>query len=48
MTGFGYDPGHQIVKAREAGLPKEAFLYKPFRVDQLVSTVEFIVHGQTT
>ena len=21
MTGFGYDPGHSIVKARQAGLP---------------------------
>lgn len=38
MTGFGYDPGHSIVKARQAGL--QAVLYKPFRVDQLLSTVE--------
>ena len=38
MTGFGYDPGHSIVKARQHGL-KEV-LYKPFRLDQLVSTVE--------
>jgi DNA-binding response OmpR family regulator len=41
MTGFGYDPGHSIVKARQAGL--QAVLYKPFRVDQLLSTVEQIV-----
>jgi len=38
MTGFGYDPGHSIVKARQAGL--KCVLYKPFRLDQLVSTVE--------
>lgn len=38
MTGFGYDPGHSIVKARQAGL-KHA-LYKPFRPELLLSTVE--------
>jgi CheY-like chemotaxis protein len=38
MTGFGYDPGHSIVKARQAGL--QAVLYKPFRLDQLLDTVE--------
>jgi len=38
MTGFGYDPGHSLVKARRAGL--EAVLYKPFRLDQLLETVE--------
>ena len=45
MTGFGYDPGHSIVKARRAGL--QAILYKPFRLDQLLDTVEHIVksHG---
>ena len=32
MTGFGYDPGHSIVKARQAGLPQGAVLYKPFPV----------------
>jgi len=41
MTGFGYDPGHSIVKARRAGL--QAVLYKPFRLDQLLQTVEMIV-----
>jgi CheY-like chemotaxis protein len=41
MTGYGYDPGHSIVKARQAGLA--AVLYKPFRLDQLVNTVEQIV-----
>ena len=45
MTGFGYDPGHSIVKARQAGLPQGAVLYKPFRLDQLLATVENIVGG---
>ncbi len=35
MTGFGWDPGHSIVKARQAGL--QAVLYKPFRLDQLLA-----------
>ncbi len=43
MTGFGYDPGHSIVKARQAGL--QAVLYKPFRLDQLLETVEQLVTG---
>jgi DNA-binding NtrC family response regulator len=44
MTGFGYDPGHSIVKARQAGL--RGVLYKPFRLDQLVSAVEDVVSGK--
>ncbi len=43
MTGFGYDPGHSIVKARQARLPLYGELYKPFRLDQLLDTVERIV-----
>ncbi len=43
MTGFGYDPGHSIVKARQAGL-KEV-LYKPFRLDQLLETVERAINA---
>ena len=42
MTGFGYDPGHSIVKARQAGLRAGAVLYKPFRLDQLLAIVEEI------
>ena len=38
MTGYGYDPGHSIVKARQAGC--KAVLFKPFRVDQLVTELE--------
>jgi CheY-like chemotaxis protein len=33
MTGYGYDPGHSLVKARQDGL--RHVLFKPFRVDQL-------------
>ena len=43
MTGFGYDPGHSIVKARQAGLQSHAVLYKPFRLDQLLDTVERVI-----
>lgn len=42
MTGYGYDPGHSIVKARQEGLPAWAILYKPFKVDNLIETVERI------
>ena len=43
MSGFGYDPGHSIVKARQNGLHPNAVLYKPFRLDQLLETVELIL-----
>jgi CheY-like chemotaxis protein len=33
MTGYGYDAGHALVKARQDGL--KYVLFKPFRVDQL-------------
>jgi CheY-like chemotaxis protein len=38
MTGFGYDPTHSIVKARQDGL--QTVLYKPFRADRLMEAVE--------
>ncbi len=38
MTAYGYDPSHAIVKARQEGLG--AVLFKPFRVDQLLETLE--------
>jgi DNA-binding NtrC family response regulator len=38
MTAYGYDPSHAIVKARQEGL--SAVLYKPFRIDQLLSMLE--------
>jgi CheY-like chemotaxis protein len=43
MTGFGYDPGHSIVKARQAGLHPKAILYKPFRLDQLLNVTETVL-----
>lgn len=43
MTGFGYDPGHSIVKARQAGLHPKGVLFKPFRLDQLIDVVETIL-----
>lgn len=46
MTGFGYDPGHSIVKARKAGLRANAILYKPFRLDQLLETVEGMLEAE--
>ena len=38
MTGFGWDPAHSIVKARQDGL--QTVLYKPFRADRLMEAVE--------
>ncbi len=37
MTGFGYDPAHSIVRASQEGL--SAVLFKPFKVDQLLTEV---------
>jgi CheY-like chemotaxis protein len=34
MSGYGYDPTHSLVKARQEGL--KHVLFKPFRVDQLL------------
>ena len=48
MTGFGYDPFHTIVNARKAGLPTWAVLFKPFRLDQLLSAVEHTIQGPET
>jgi CheY-like chemotaxis protein/GAF domain-containing protein len=49
MTGFGYDPGHSIVKARQAGLHANAILYKPFRLVQLLDVMETVLkfHGSS-
>ena len=43
MTGFGYDPGHSIVKARQNGLHPKCVLFKPFRLDQLVDVVNTVL-----
>ncbi len=37
MTGYGYDPHHSLVHARQDGL--RFILYKPFRVDQLLAAL---------
>jgi CheY-like chemotaxis protein len=38
MAEYGYDRNHTIVKARQAGV--ELVLYKPFLLDQLLTTLE--------
>ena len=50
MTGFGYDPGHSIVKSRQAGLHANAILYKPFRLVQLLDVMETVLklHGSSS
>jgi CheY-like chemotaxis protein len=45
MTGFGYDSGHAIVKARREGL--QGVLYKPFRLDRLIAAIESALCTQT-
>ena len=46
MQAFGHDPGHSIVKARQAGLHPRAVLYKPFLVDQLLDVIETMLQWQ--
>ncbi len=46
MTGFGYDPTHSIVKAKREGL--EATLYKPFKTELLLKTVEQVTIGMNS
>ena len=43
MTGFGYDPGHSIVKARQNGLHPKCVLFKPFRLDQLIDVINTVL-----
>ena len=43
MTGYGYDPSHTLVKAREMGLTQ--ILFKPFRLEQLLKEVGKAVAG---
>ncbi len=43
MTGFGYDPSHSIPKSRQAGHDPAWVLFKPFRLDQLLETVEKVL-----
>jgi CheY-like chemotaxis protein/GAF domain-containing protein/PAS domain-containing protein len=46
MTGFGWDPSHSIVKARQEGL--QTVLYKPFRADRLMEAVEQVLRTAPT
>ena len=46
MQGFGYDPGHTIVKCRQDGLHPKALLYKPFLADQLLQVIETMLEWQ--
>ncbi|MCL2347775.1 MAG: response regulator [Planctomycetaceae bacterium] len=41
MVGFGYDGNHTRVKANQRGL--RGVLFKPFRLDQLLNTVEKVL-----
>ena len=43
MKGYGYDPGHSMVKARQNGLHPKAVLHKPFRLDQLVDVINTMI-----
>jgi DNA-binding NtrC family response regulator len=45
MTGFGYDPGHSIVKAKQNGLHPKAVLFKPFRLDQLIDVLKTVIEA---
>lgn len=47
MNGFGYDPGHTIVKARQAGLHPKAILWKPFKLAQLLTVVETVIDAHS-
>jgi DNA-binding response OmpR family regulator len=43
MSEFGWDAGHTLVKARQAGLHSRGILIKPFILKQLLDTVEIII-----
>ncbi|MBI1827796.1 MAG: response regulator [Planctomycetes bacterium] len=45
-TGFGYDPNHSIIRARREGL--SAVLFKPFKVDQLLTEIRTALKTVTT
>ena len=45
ITGYGYDPGHRLVRATDQGV--DAVLYKPFSPQQLVGRVTEAIRGST-
>ena len=47
MTGFGYDPGPLDRQGPAGRLPLYGELCKPFRLDQLLDTVERIVQPRS-
>ncbi len=40
MSEVGYDPGHSVVKARQAGLRAGSVIVKPFKHEQLLEMLE--------
>lgn len=44
-TGYGYDAGHTLVKARQRGLKTEV-LWRPFRVDKMLAEIEKALQQQ--
>ena len=44
MTGFGYDPGHAVVKSRQDGL--QDVLFKPFDTQKLLNLIKKRVMGE--
>jgi FixJ family two-component response regulator len=38
MTGFGYDPNHVLVRARQDG--HKDILFKPFETTKLIDLIE--------
>jgi len=44
MTGFGYDPGHAVVKSRKDGL--QDVIFKPFDTQRLFALVKKRLAGE--
>ena len=44
MTGFGYDPGHAVVKSRKNGLRDVVF--KPFDIQKLSDLIQKRIKGE--
>jgi two-component system, sensor histidine kinase SagS len=45
MTGFGYDPGHCIIRASQEGIC--GVLYKPFRVEKLLTEIRSALQNRS-
>ena len=44
MTGFGYDPGHAVVKSRKDGL--QDVIFKPFDIQKLNELIKKRIAGE--